>query len=114
MNNRKSDERQIALYIRVSTQRQANEGESLEEQEASLRAYCTYKGWGELLVYRDEGRSAKDIAGRPALQRLMEDVRAGKVGTIIIKKLDRFSRSILDFEHMYRELESYTRCSSFG
>ena len=73
------DDRRHALYIRVSTVHQAEEGESLDEQETKLRAYCTFKDWTGLEVYREEGKSAKDT-NRPELQRLIADIEAGMGG----------------------------------
>jgi site-specific DNA recombinase len=86
----------IALYIRVSTDDQANEGVSLEEQEERLKAYCKAHAWtSEVKVYNDDGYSAKDL-NRPELRNLIQDVKDGLVSKIIITKLDRMSRKLLD------------------
>lgn len=84
----------IGIYIRVSTDEQASEGYSLAEQERQCRAYCTAHGWADVRVYADEGMSAfKDqLAARPALARLLEDVRAKRIGGVVVHKLDRFFR----------------------
>ncbi len=97
-------ERRCGLYVRVSTIGQAEEGESLDEQEQRLKAFCEYKGWKNYNVYREEGRSAKDT-NRPALQRLLSDIEKGLINTVIVKKIDRLSRSILDFEQMFKFFE---------
>ena len=101
------DDRKHAIYLRVSTIGQAEEGESLDEQGDRLRAFCKYKGWEEVEVYREEGRSGKDI-NRPELQRLLADIEGGLVQTVIVKKLDRLSRSIIDFENLYGLFREHT------
>lgn len=94
-------DRKCALYVRVSTSNQAEEGESLDEQIQKLRGYCSYKNWNDHAVYREEGFSGKDLK-RPAFQRMMADIQRGKINTVIVKKIDRLSRSIIDFENVYK------------
>jgi len=101
MNDISDQERKCGLYTRVSTLNQAEEGESLDEQEEKLRAYCSYKGWKAVAIYREEGFSGKDLI-RPAFQRMMTDMQRGKINTVIVKKIDRLSRSIIDFENVYK------------
>ncbi|MDA8218083.1 MAG: recombinase family protein, partial [Dehalococcoidales bacterium] len=83
----------VAGYVRVSTDVQV-ERDSLTTQEQALTAHCQAQGW-TLQLYRDEGVSAKDTE-RPALQRLLADVRAGRVAVVLVTKLDRISRSLRD------------------
>lgn len=104
MKQIKDNERRCGLYVRVSTVGQAEDGESLDEQEQKLKAFCEFKGWKNYKVYREEGRSAKDT-NRPALQRLLSDTEKGLINTVIVKKIDRLSRSILDFEQMFKFFE---------
>lgn len=82
-------------YIRVSTEDQAREGVSLAAQEARLRAFCT--GTDRQLddIITDAGISAKNT-DRPGLQRILEGVRSGEVGCVLVLKLDRLTRSIRD------------------
>jgi site-specific DNA recombinase len=89
----KSSERFVAGYLRVSTEMQV-ERESLQNQEQALTAYCQTNDHS-LHLYRDEGVSAKDIE-QPQLQRLLRDVRAGRVTMVLVTKLDRISRSLHD------------------
>ena len=77
------------LYIRVSTEDQAREGFSLPEQEKRLRAMCEYKGYEIYKLYKDAGISAKTGNERPEFIRLMEDIKSGKINTIVALKLDR-------------------------
>lgn len=85
----------IAAYIRVSTDEQAERGNSLQEQQERLSAYCRAMGWPEPVFYVDDGYSAKDLK-RPAIQRLLEDVRTGKIEVVLTSKLDRLCRNLLD------------------
>jgi site-specific DNA recombinase len=94
-------DRKCALYVRVSTSNQAEEGESLDEQIQKLKGYCSYKNWKHYAVYREEGFSGKDLK-RPAFQNMMADIQRGKINTVIVKKIDRLSRSIIDFENVYK------------
>ena len=99
----------VGIYCRVSTQDQAREGFSLEEQEERLKALCTYKGYEVVDIYIDAGISAKDT-NRPEFQRMLSDAKTGKINRIVALKLDRCTRSIIDLEHLVRQLEEYN-CS---
>jgi site-specific DNA recombinase len=82
-------------YVRVSTDRQAEQGVSLEAQEAKIRAMATVQSAELLDVIVDGGESAKSL-NRPGLQRLLELFNAGKVEAVIVAKLDRMTRSVKD------------------
>jgi DNA invertase Pin-like site-specific DNA recombinase len=82
-------------YVRVSTDRQAEQGVSLEAQEAKIRAMATVQGAELSEVIVDGGESAKNL-NRPGLQRLLALVDSGKVEAVIIAKLDRLTRSVKD------------------
>ena len=82
-------------YVRVSTDRQAEQGVSLEAQEAKIRAMATVQGAELIDVIVDGGESAKSL-NRPGLQRLMGLVNGGKVQAVIVAKLDRLTRSVKD------------------
>jgi len=99
------------LYLRVSTDRQAAQKEgSLEEQEQRLHAHVASRppgeGWLITDVYREEGRSGKDT-DRPEIQRLLTDVRSGKINTVVVVKLDRLTRSLLDFYKLHATFDRY-------
>jgi len=81
--------------VRVSTDRQAEHGISLEAQEAKIRAMATVQGVDLADVIIDGGESAKSI-NRPGLQRLLGMVNGGKVDAVIVAKLDRLTRSVKD------------------
>src|ERR1035437_4950189 len=82
-------------YVRVSTDRQAEQGVSLEAQEAKIRAMATVQGAELLDVIVDGGESAKSL-NRPGLQQLLDLINAGKVDAVIVAKLDRLTRSVKD------------------
>ncbi len=82
-------------YVRVSTDKQAEHGVSLEAQEAKIRAMATVQGVELADVIVDGGESAKSL-NRPGLQRLMTLINAGKVQAVIVAKLDRLTRSVKD------------------
>lgn len=87
-----------ALYIRVSTQKQADEGYSLDAQRERLTAMCTANGWRlcEDHVYVDAAESGKS-ADRQAYQAMLAAIEAGAVSRVIVAKLDRLSRNTRDF-----------------
>lgn len=83
------------LYIRVSTTEQAEEGYSVAEQEAKLKAYCEAYGYKINKVCIDPGFSGATM-DRPALKELIADVKARRCGRVLVWKLDRLSRSQKD------------------
>ena len=85
----------VALYPRVSTSEQAENGYSIEEQTDRMKKYCEAKGWEPYKVYTDAGYSGGNT-NRPALQQMIRDIRAGKIERVVVYKLDRLSRSQLD------------------
>ncbi len=89
----------VALYIRVSTERQANEGDSLEEQESELKKYCDFRKFAIHQIYIERGRSGGNT-NRPEYQKLVKAIRQKKINAVVVKKLDRLSRSLLDFEQL--------------
>jgi len=97
-----------ALYIRVSTEKQANEGYGLEAQRAELDAYCFAQGWTvcEGHVYVDAGVSGKST-DRPAFQAMLQAAQDGKVQRIVATKLDRIARNLKDLLNTVDELKSY-------
>ena len=85
----------VALYIRVSTQEQVQEGYSIDAQTERLQSYCKAKDWMVFGTYTDAGFSGSNTQ-RPELQRLINDVRAGLVDCVLVYNLDRLSRSQKD------------------
>jgi site-specific DNA recombinase len=84
-----------AAYVRVSTNSQKVDGESLSTQRSSIQDYCTSRGWELVNVYEDAGISGtKD--DRPALQALLSAAQTGEIDAVIIRDLSRFGRSARD------------------
>ena len=83
----------VALYVRVSTDKQAEFGMSLDAQRAELERYCNDRRWDIVDVYVDGGFSGKDTE-RPAFQRMIQRVREGEINGIVVTKLDRLTRSV--------------------
>ena len=107
MNKSDKDTRKIAAYIRVSTQRQANEGDSLEAQEHRLKCWVEANHPAdELEVYIERGKSGKN-QNRPELQRLKDNIRRNQVKTVVCVKLDRITRSLLDFAELWNFFQEH-------
>ena len=83
----------VALYTRVSTQEQAVEGTSLDNQMDKLTHCCQSQGWQIVQKYTDPGFTGKDT-DRPALTRLLLDARTGMFNKVIVHKLDRLARKL--------------------
>ena len=82
-------------YIRVSTEKQADKGVSLEAQEAKIRAYAELYGLDLADVIVDAGVSAKTLE-RPGLARALGMLKAGEAEALLVVKLDRLTRSVRD------------------
>ena len=90
--------RRVGLYGRVSTDEQALRGFSIEAQVDALQEYAKENNLKIVDVYLDEGISgAKPPLKRPDLQRLLNDVEAGKIDMILFTKLDRWFRSVKEY-----------------
>jgi site-specific DNA recombinase len=96
-----------AIYVRVSTEDQVKHGISLQAQEEALKNYASALGYEILEIYKDEGKSAKDIKGRKAMTRMLADAEAKKFQAIFIYKLDRFSRSLRDLIEIIEKLKDW-------
>lgn len=68
--------KRAAIYTRVSTTEQADEGYSIDEQERLAIEYCEKQGWVVHHCYSDRGISGKNITARPGVQRLLKDVKS--------------------------------------
>lgn len=94
--------RTTAIYVRQSVERP--DSVSLETQEALCRSELPPDI--PVTVFSDRGYSGKDT-GRPALQSLMQAVRADEIGTVLVYKLDRISRNLADFTQLLRVFEAH-------
>ncbi|WP_370831422.1 recombinase family protein [Clostridium sp.] len=86
----------VAIYCRVSTIEQAEEGYSIDEQERLLRDWCNRMNYSVYKVYSDRGISGKDIKNRPALKELLKDAEERKFQMVISWKINRISRKLSD------------------
>jgi len=82
-------------YIRVSTDKQADKGLSLDAQREKIRAMAVVHDTELADVIVDAGESAKNL-DRPGMKRILDLVRGGDVDTVIVAKLDRLTRSVRD------------------
>ena len=98
-----------AIYTRVSTTEQAQEGYSLQEQETRLKSYCEAMKWGPCKIYTDPGYSGGSMS-RPALQQMIRDVKAKKISRVVVYKLDRLSRSQKDTLYLIEEVFLTNNC----
>ena len=106
VKNELNEIKRVALYIRVSTDRQAKEGESLEAQEDALYSYCKERNYIVVDKYIDGGETGQKIK-RTNFQRMMEDVKANKIDLILMTKLDRWFRNIADFYKIIETIQKH-------
>jgi DNA invertase Pin-like site-specific DNA recombinase len=103
-----------AIYTRKSTDEGLNmEFNTLEAQREAGENYIrsqAYQGWVSLPERYDDGGYSGGSLERPALQRLLTDVKADKIDMIVIYKIDRLTRSLLDFSQLIRVLDEH-HCS---
>ncbi len=84
-----------ALYIRVSTDAQYEEGYSVDAQKQKLEQYCRLKDITDYQFYIDGGWSGSNIE-RPEMKRMIDNIRSKQVSAVVVYKLDRLSRSQKD------------------
>ncbi len=107
--------KRCGFVIRVSTDKQARNPEgSITNQLQRLRAHVEYKNmaedkkeWIESATYVLKGVSGKDSFKSPEFARLFEDIKIGRVNTIVCTALDRISRSVKDFLNFFEVLTQY-------
>jgi DNA invertase Pin-like site-specific DNA recombinase len=91
----------VVGYARVSTEEQSSNGVGLEAQRGAIRAECERRGW-QLMRIEEDVLSGKTL-NRPGLRAALAACRSGEVSGIVVAKLDRLSRSIVDFGHLLEE-----------
>jgi site-specific DNA recombinase len=101
MNTGRSKQVRCAIYTRVSTDQGLEQDfNSLDAQYDASQAYIRsqrHAGWTMVRSKYDDGGFSGGNTDRPALQRLLEDVRVGKIDIIVVYKVDRLTRSLADF-----------------
>src|ERR1035437_6239845 len=98
-SNKGSDHEVISAvgYRRVSTTEQSDSGAGLAAQKTIIEAEATRRGWKLGEIYTDEAVSGKSLVGRVALEAAIDAVESGQASVLVVAKLDRLSRSLLDF-----------------
>jgi len=95
----------VGIWIRVSTEDQAR-GESPEHHEKRARFYAESKGWNIAEVYHLEAVSGKAVMNHPEAQRMLNDVKSGRITGLIFSKLARLARNtkeLLEFADIFRD-----------
>jgi site-specific DNA recombinase len=98
----------VVGYIRVSTEKQSEEGNSLDIQKDEIKNYIKRnknKEWRLIKIYEDAGRSGGYLE-RPAFTEMMRDVQARKFDVLIITRLSRFARNARDLLNKIHELQN--------
>lgn len=86
-------------YVRVSTSEQVSSGLGLAAQESTIRDHCARSGWEVIDIVSDAGVSAKNLE-RPGLYSVLTRIAAGEAHGVVAAKLDRLSRSVVDFARL--------------
>lgn len=93
-------------YVRVSTEEQANSGLGLAAQRATIEAEAARRGWTLVAIHADEGISGKSMKGRDGLSAALGTITTGDAHNLVVAKLDRLSRSLVDFAGLMAEAQS--------
>ena len=100
-----------AIYTRKSTDERLDmEFNSLDAQREACLSYIASQkseGWVPVLEEYDDGGFSGGNMDRPALTRLMEDIKAGKVQTVVVYKIDRLTRSLMDFAKLVEVFDAH-------
>ncbi len=108
--SKRPKEIRCAIYTRKSTtEGLEQEFNSLDAQRESGAAYIAsqrHEGWVEVATHYDDGGFTGGNMERPALKRLMEDITSGKIDCVIVYKVDRLSRSLMDFSRMMETFDN--------
>jgi DNA invertase Pin-like site-specific DNA recombinase len=86
----------VLAYVRVSTEEQRDSRAGLDAQRSAIAAECKRRGWEVVETIEDAGFSARDLR-RPGIQIALGQLKSGRADGLIVAKLDRLSRSMLDF-----------------
>jgi DNA invertase Pin-like site-specific DNA recombinase len=95
---------QVVGYVRVSTEEQGLNGAGLDVQRNAIVAECERRGW-QLLRIEEDVLSGKTLR-RPGLQAALDACRANEATGVVVAKLDRLSRSLVDFAGLLAEAQA--------
>ena len=99
--------KRVAIYCRVSTVEQAEEGYSIDSQYQNIKEYCEREGHEIYKLYEDRGISGKNISNRPGIKQLLEDAKNNKFDLVLSWKLNRLSRKLLDILNIVEFLDKH-------
>ncbi|MDD4607995.1 MAG: recombinase family protein [Bacilli bacterium] len=86
----------VGIYVRVSTEEQKEYGYSIPQQIDLLTKLADKNNWSIYKIYNDAGISGKNTEDRPMLKALLNDVKNNQISKVLITKLDRLSRNVID------------------
>ena len=90
----------VSIYLRVSTREQ-----TIEMQQDTINRYCTLNEISSTKIYKDIGVSGGKES-RPGFNKLLDDMRNGKIKTVIVYKLDRIGRSLIHLLKLFEEFKN--------
>ena len=96
----------VVAYVRVSTADQADSGAGLDAQRHAIATEIERRGWDLFDTYVDAGVSGKSLVGRTGLDAAIAAIECGDADVLIVSKLDRLSRSLLDFATLMARAQS--------
>ncbi|WP_231897655.1 recombinase family protein [Ilumatobacter coccineus] len=96
--------RNVIVYLRVSTDEQARGGLGIAAQRTTIEQQAEHRGW--IVTYAtDDGYTASNLK-RPALLAALDSLRSGEADALVVSKLDRLSRSLMDFASLMETARS--------
>jgi site-specific DNA recombinase len=98
---------ETAIYARVSTEEQVQEGFSIRAQQQKLKEFANIKDWSIYDIYLDEGISGKNLTQRPAITRMITDIKTKHVKNVLVFKIDRLTRSTADLVYLIDLFKEY-------
>jgi site-specific DNA recombinase len=103
----------VAIYLRVSTGRQAEQDLSIPDQKKQTKGWCEARGWEVVAEYVEPGASAMDDK-RPEFQRMVERACDGSraIDVIVVHSFSRFFRDAFGLEFYVRKLAKHNACLS--
>lgn len=96
----------VVGYVRVSTAEQADSGAGIEAQRMAITAEAERKGWQLVTILADEAASGSSTKNRPSLEAALGLCEAGGADALCVAKLDRLSRSLVDFAGLLERSKS--------
>ena len=104
-----------AIYTRKSSEEGLEQSfNSLQAQREACEAYIVsqrHEGWQGIRTHYDDGGFSGGNSDRPALKQLLEDITAGKIDTVVVYKIDRLTRSLMDFSKIIEIFDKKKRAS---